>query len=212
MTACESSPNKQSIDRWLNEDKSCNWISDKLKELNDPISVVSISKYKKLRDDWIQKEIEKSPTYQAKSKEVQDQFNTGIGMIKKVDVLANLSQVIEDTSSYLADAKSNSEVKIRSMKDYQLVSSTLLDAVKLYGDTMLKAQRMGEINKDPTLLKPTTININVKSALTDILSNAMNTGGYELIDKLRGGTVSANINQDTPTPTPDAIETEGSDK
>ena len=66
---------------------------------------------------------------------------------------------------------------------------TMLDAIKLYGDMMLKMQRFDEVNKDPTLLKPQTININVRSALTDVLKGAMADGGngYALIDKLRAG-------------------------
>ena len=39
--------------------------------------------------------------------------------------------------------------------------------------------------------KSTTININVKAALTDILTEAMKTGGdsYGIIDKLREGVI-----------------------
>ena len=188
MTACEASQHKQYIDKWLNEGKSCTYISDKLRELyNEQISAVSVNKYKKLRDDWIQKEIEKTPIYQAKTKEIENQFNDSVGKIKKVDVISRLSDIIDDAASYLEEAKKDETIKIRNMKDYSFVTGTLLDAVKLYGDTMLKAQRMGEIDKDPTLLKPTTINVNVKSALTDILNKSINTNGYELVDKLRGG-------------------------
>ena len=42
------------------------------------------------------------------------------------------------------------------------------------------------MQSDPSLLRPTTINVNVKATLTDILSEAVKSGGgFELIDKLR---------------------------
>ena len=78
------------------------------------------------------------------------------------------------------------QVKIRTAQDFKFVAGTMLDAIKLYGDTVLKAQRFEKVNEDPSLLRPTTINVNVKAALTDILGNAMQSGGYDLIDKLRG--------------------------
>lgn len=188
QTACEMSPNKQQIDEWLNEDKSCEWISKELKsKYNELISAVSVRKYKKYRDEWIQKEVEKDPLYQAKSKEIRERFNDGIGEMKAVNVIGKLADIIEDTSSYLIEARQNKEIKIRSMKDYSMIAGSLLDAIKLYGDTLLKAQRFDAVNENPELLKPTTINVNVKSTLTDILGDVMRDGGYDLIDRLRSG-------------------------
>ena len=67
QTACEASPNKLQIDQWLNEDKSCIWISRELKmRFQESISDKSISKYKKYRQEALQTELEKDPTYQAK--------------------------------------------------------------------------------------------------------------------------------------------------
>jgi hypothetical protein len=75
----------------------------------------------------------------------------------------------------------------------RMVQQTMLDAINAYGETMLNAQKFAEIQNDPSLLqnKSTTININVKSALTDILTEAMKTGGdsYGIIDKLREGVI-----------------------
>ena len=75
QTACEKSPNRQQIDQWLNEGKSSVYISKKLMEIyGENISSKGILKYKKYRDEFIQKELEKSPEYQAKIKEVNEQF------------------------------------------------------------------------------------------------------------------------------------------
>jgi len=195
QTACEISPNKQQIDQWLNENKSCEWINRELKnKYRESISSVSIRKYKKYREEWIQKEIEKDPLYQSKTKEIREQFNDNIGKIRKIDVIGKLSDIIDDTSSYLIDAKNDENVKIRSMQDYKFVASTMLDAIKLYGDTILKAQRFDAVDKDPTLLKPTTINVNVKTALTNILGEIIDDNGYNLIDQLRSNDIIDNNN------------------
>ena len=207
QTACEASPHKQDIDQWFNEDKSCEWISKELKNrYNESISAVSVRKYKKYRDDWVQKEIEKDPLYQAKTSEIREQFNDGIGQLKKIDTIGRLADIIDDTSSYLAEARQDDTVKIRNMKDYALVAGSMLDAIKLYGDTILKAQRFNQINEDPSLLKPTTINVNVKSTLVDILGDVMKEGGYGIIDQLRAG-INKNDVQDEQEDTP--IESNG---
>lgn len=185
QTACEASPNKQQIDQWLNEGKAAAWISRELNRLyGEKISDRSIMKYKKYRDEWIQQEIEKDPLYQAQTQEIREQLNDGIGKIKKVDTISRLADIIDDSAIMLQQAKSD-QIKIRNAQDYKFVASTMLDAIKLYGDTVLKAQRFEKVNEDPSLLRPTTINVNVKAALTDILGDAMHSGGYELIDKLR---------------------------
>lgn len=186
QTACEASPNKQQIDQWLNEGKAAAWISRELNRLySEKISDRSIMKYKKYRDEWIQQEIEKDPLYQAQTQEIREQLNDGIGKIRKIDTISRLADVIDDSAAMLQQAKEN-QVKIRTAQDFKFVAGTMLDAIKLYGDTVLKAQRFEKVNEDPSLLRPTTINVNVKAALTDILGNAMQSGGYDLIDKLRG--------------------------
>ena len=72
-----------------------------------------------------------------------------------------------------------------------MVQQTMLDAINAYGETMLNAQKFAEIQNDPSLLqhKSTTINIDVKMALTDILKGAVEDGGdgYSIIDRLRNG-------------------------
>ena len=186
QTACEASPNRQQIDQWLNEGKAAAWISRELNRLyGEKISDRSIMKYKKYRDEWIQQEIEKDPLYQAQTQEIREQLNDGIGKIRKIDTISRLADVIDDSAAMLQQAKED-QVKIRTAQDFKFVAGTMLDAIKLYGDTVLKAQRFEKVNEDPSLLRPTTSNVNVKAALTDILGNAMQSGGYDLIDKLRG--------------------------
>ena len=186
QTACEASPNRQQIDQWLNEGKAAAWISRELNRLyGEKISDRSIMKYKKYRDEWIQQEIEKDPLYQAQTQEIREQLNDGIGKIRKIDTISRLADVIDDSATMLQQARAD-QVKIRNAQDFKFVAGTMLDAIKLYGDTVLKAQRFEKVNEDLSLLRPTTINVNVKAALTDILGNAMQTGGYDLIDKLRG--------------------------
>ena len=190
--ACEKSPNKQQIDIWLNEGKSQKWISDQLKELGDYISVNSIAKYKKYRDEHIQEELMADPVYQAKVYEVNEQLNESIGKIKKVDMLSELSEMINHSAELLADAKDR-DIKINSIKDMRMVQQTMLEAIQAYGDTILKAQQYAAVQDDPSLLKKgdTTININIRTALTDLLATAMKEGGngngYGIIDALRNG-------------------------
>jgi hypothetical protein len=190
--ACEASPNKQQIDIWLNEGKSQKWISDQLKEMGDYISVNSIAKYKKYRDEQIQEELMEDPVYQAKVYEINEQLNTSIAKIKKVDMLGELAEIIDHSAELLADARVQG-IQINNVKDMRMVQQTMLEAIQVYGDTMLKAQQYAAVQEDPSLLqkKNTTININIRSALTDILSNAMKEGGngngYGIIDQLRNG-------------------------
>lgn len=191
--ACEASPNKQQIDIWLNEGRTQKWISEQLKEMGDYISVNSIAKYKKYRDEQIQKELMESPTYQAKVYEVNEQLNQSIAKIKKVDMLGELAEIIDHSGELLATARQDN-IEIHSVKDLRMVQQTMLEAIQAYGDTMLKAQQYAAVQDDPSLLqnKNTTININVKSALTDILTQAMQKGnsdenGYGIIDQLRRG-------------------------
>ncbi len=191
--ACEASPNKQQIDIWLNEGKTQKWISEQLKEMGDYISVNSIAKYKKYRDEQIQQELMEDPGYQAKVYEVNEQLNQSIAKIKKVDMLGELANIIDHSGELLATARQDN-IEIHSVKDLRMVQQTMLEAIQAYGDTMLKAQQYAAVQNDPSLLqnKNTTININVKTALTDILTQAMQKGnseenGYGIIDQLRRG-------------------------
>lgn len=190
--ACEASPNKQQIDIWLNEGKPQKWISEQLKEMGDYISVNSIAKYKKYRDEHIQTELMADPVYQAKVYEVNEQLNESIAKIKKVDMLGELAEIVEHSAELLSDARDRN-IQINSVKDLRMVQQTMLEAIQAYGDTMLKAQQFRAIEDDPSLLqkKNTTININIRSALTDLLTDAMKKGGngngYGIIDQLRNG-------------------------
>lgn len=192
---CEASPHRQKIDAWINEGKTNKWISEQLRELDGYISPTSISKYRKHRDEIIIKELEETPEFQAKQMMVTEQFNQSVAKIQKVDLIGRLSGLIEDSAELLADAKAR-DIQINSIKDMRMVQQTMLDAISAYGETMLNAQKYDEINNNPSLLQNnnTTININIKSALTDILKGAMEDGanGYAIIDKLRSGIVGTN--------------------
>jgi hypothetical protein len=192
---CEASPHRQKIDAWINEGKTNKWISEQLRELDGYISPTSISKYRKHRDEVIIKELEETPEFQAKQMMVTEQFNQSVAKIQKVDLIGRLSGLIEDSAELLADAKMR-DIQINSIKDMRMIQQTMLDAISVYGETMLNAQKYDEINNNPSLLQNnnTTININIKSALTDILKGAMEDGanGYAIIDKLRSGIVGTN--------------------
>lgn len=188
--ACESSPHRQQIDAWINEGKSNVWISDQLRELGGYISVASIAKYKKHRDEIITREVMETPEFQAKQIMVTEEFNKSVAKIQKVDLIGRLSEVIEDSAEMLAEAKMNG-IQINNVKDMRMIQQTLIDAVKVYGETMLNAQKYQEIQNDPSLLghSNTTININVRETLVDILKGEVEDGssGYGLIDRLRAG-------------------------
>lgn len=194
---CEASPHRQKIDAWINEGKTNKWISEQLRELDGYISPTSISKYRKHRDEVIIRELEETPEFQAKQMMVTEQFNQSVAKIQKVDLIGRLSGLIEDSAELLADAKMR-DIQINSIKDMRMIQQTMLDAISVYGETMLNAQKYDEINNNPSLLQNnnTTININIKSALTDILKSAMEDGGdgYSIIDKLRGGMNNGNNN------------------
>jgi hypothetical protein len=188
--ACEASPHKDQIDTWLNERKPFTWISAQLKELGNPISTNSISKYAQYRDDMIKKDLEELPEFQAKKQEIQERLNDSVAKIQTVDLIGRLGEVIGDSALLLQQAKTD-DIRINSVKDLRMVQQTMIEAVKVYGETMLNAQKFKAISDDPSLLqnKNTTININVKNALTDILRGVIADGGdgFNLIDKLRTG-------------------------
>lgn len=187
QTACEASPYRQKIDIWINEGKANLFISRELAKLGEKISDKSIAKYRKYREEFIHCEMEKDPVYQGKLKEVNQTFIDKVGQIKEVDVLGHLSDVIETCADMIQDAKDR-DVQVKTAQDMRFMQMTLLDAIKIYGDTMLKAQKFAAVQQNPELLKPSVINVNIKSILTDALKEAMANGnGYELIDSLRAG-------------------------
>lgn len=189
QTACEMSPNKAQIDMWLNEGKSNSWISRELQSrFDEKISDKAVGKYRKQREQMIQEQLNEDPDFQKKMQYANQQLVDGISKMQTINVVDHLAQTIQDCADMLAQAKVD-EIKIRNVQDMRFVSMTMLDAIKQYGDVMLKMQRFSAVNDDPTLLKPQTINVNIRGALTDILKDAMNggSGGYALIDKLRAG-------------------------
>lgn len=191
---CEASPHRQQIDAWINEGKTNKWISEQLRDLGGYISPTSIAKYKKHRDEIIMKELEETPEFQAKQMMVTEQFNQSVAKIQKVDLIGRLSELIEDSAEMLEDAKERG-IQINSVKDMRMVQQTMLDAITAYSETMLNAQKFAEIQNDPSLLqnRNTTININVRDTLTDILKGAMNDGdGCSIIDRLRAGINQSN--------------------
>lgn len=189
QTACEMSPNKAQIDMWLNEGKSNSWISRELQSrFNEKISDKAVGKYRKQRDQMIQESLNADPNFQKKMAYANQQLVDGISKMQTVNVVDHLAQTIQDCAEMLQQAKVD-EIRIKNVQDMRFVSMTMLDAIKQYGDVMLKMQRFNAVNDDPTLLKPQTINVNIRGALTDILKDAMagGSGGYALIDKLRAG-------------------------
>ena len=192
---CEASPHRQKIDQWINEGKANTWMSEELKKLGGYISPSSIGKYKKHRDEIIMKELEETPEFQAKQMMVTDEFQKSVAKIQKVDLIGRLSELIEDSTELLGDAKKRG-IQINNIKDMRMVQQTMLDAISAYGETMLNAQKFSEIQNDPSLLqnKSTTININIRDTLTDILKGAMNDDGdgYGLVDRLRAGIGNSN--------------------
>lgn len=188
-TAVEASPNKIQIDIWLNEGKSNLWISRELMaRFNDKISDKSIAKYKTYRDDRVGKALNEDPAYQQQMMVANQKLVDETSKIKQVDILTHIQDTIANCSDLLKEAKLN-EIQIRSIQDMRWVQQTLLEAIKLNADVVLKAQQFQKVEEDPSLLKPNvTINGTTKNVLKDILMEVMkNDGGYQLIDRLRTG-------------------------
>lgn len=195
QTACEMSPNKNQIDMWLNEGKSNLWISRELQSrFDEKISDKAIGKYRKYREQYIQEQLQQDPEFQKKMEYADKQLSASIGKMQTVNVIDHLAETIKHCAEMLEQAKMN-DIQIRNVQDMRFVSMTMLDAIKQYGDVMLKMQRFDAVNNDPTLLKPQTINVNIRGALTDILKGAMAGGGsgYALIDKLRAGIAGKSV-------------------
>jgi predicted peroxiredoxin len=195
--ACEASPHKDQIDIWLNENKPNKFISDSLREMGDEfyISTNSIAKYRQYREDMIKEELEELPEFKAKKQEIQAQLNASVGKVQVVDLIGRLGNVIEDSAVLLQQAKYD-DIRINNVKDLRMVQQTMIEAVKVYSETMLNAQKFKAIEDNPDLLTTnnTTININIKNALSDILKGAITDGGdgFGLIDRLRSGIGKSN--------------------
>lgn len=182
-TACEESPHKNKIDQWLNEGKSYSWISKQLSALGDKISDKSISKYDKYRNNQIQEKLMEDPMYQAQVKQANETLVEEVGKIKQVNVLNHIAETIQHCADLVEGAKLD-DIRVKSVQDLRYVQMSMLEALKLYGDTMLKAQQMQKIEDDPELLKP-TVNINVKNVLVDMLSGADEETRFKMIDSIR---------------------------
>lgn len=195
QTACEMSPNKTQIDMWLNEGKSNLWISRELQSrFDEKISDKAIGKYRKYREQHIQEQLAEDPEFQKKMTYAENQLTNSISKMQTVNIIDHLADTINHCAEMLNQAKMN-DIQIKNVQDMRFVSMTMLDAIKQYGDVMLKMQRFNAVNEDPTILKPQTININIRGALTDILKGAMAGGsdGYALIDKLRAGIAGKSV-------------------
>lgn len=195
QTACEMSPNRTQIDLWLNEGKSNLWISKELQSrFNEKISDKAVGKYRKYREEHIQEELCADPNFQKKMAYADQQLSNSIGKMQTVNVIDHLAETINHCAEMLEQARME-DIKIKNVQDMRFVSMTMLDAIKQYGDVMLKMQRFNAVESDPTLLKPQTINVNIRGALTDMLKGAMASGdqGYALIDKLRAGVAGKGV-------------------
>lgn len=193
--ACETSPNKTQIDLWLNEGKSNLWISRELQaRFNEKISDKAVGKYRKYREQMIQEQLSEDPDFKKKMEYADKQLSNSIGKMQTVNIIDHLADTINRCAEMLRQAEID-DIKIKNVQDMRFVSMTMLDAIKQYGDVMLKMQRFNAVNEDPTLLKPQTINVNIRGALTDILRSAMSDGsnGYALIDKLRAGIAGKSV-------------------
>lgn len=195
-TACETSQFKTLIDQWLNDGKSNAEISRLLASKGEKISDKSIAKYRSYRDEYVQGELMKDPTYQAQMQLANSTLVDEVSKIRQVNVINHIADTIEHCAELIGQAQLD-EIHIRNIQDLRYVQMTMLESLKLYGDTIMQAQKFAKINEDPSLLRPTVENNDVKSALVDILGGVITNGGgsagFELIDKLRAS-VSKPIN------------------
>lgn len=186
----ETCGHKVEIDQMIDDNRSLayiqSWMQDEL-EIN--ISKQSIMKYKKKREIQLKNQLEKMPEYQTKMQYLSQDLVDGIGKIKQVDIIGSLSDIITQSSELLRRADDD-DIKITSVQDMRFVTQNMMDAIKLYGDTVLKAQKFNEINKNPELLKPnnTNITIQIQDMLASVLKESITSGqGFDLVDKLRSG-------------------------
>jgi len=185
-TACEKSKYRQDIDRWMNEGKSNAWIATQLKSLGDPISAVSVGKYRSYRDEYIQKQLMEEPIYQAKIQKANEVLIEEAGKFKEINVINHLGSIVEHCAELIGSSKLE-DIRIKNIQDLRFVQMSMLDALKLYGDTIMKAQQFAKIEDDPSLIKP-TVNVNVKGVLADLMSSMTEEQKFALIDKIRDAT------------------------
>lgn len=182
-TACEKSPFKNKIDQWMNENKSDSWISRQLTNMGDPISAVSVGKYRKYRDEHIQEELMNDPVYQAKIKKANETMVEEVGKIKEINIINHLSETIEHCADLIGKSKLD-DIRVKKIQDLRYVQMTMLETIKLYGDIVMQAQRHAKVEENPELLRP-TVSGDVKDALKDILGNMTEEQRFDMIDKLR---------------------------
>lgn len=184
-TACEKSPNKHLIDQWLNESKSNAEISRRLKALGENISDKSVGKYRSYRDEAVQKELMADPLYQKQIAVANQSLVDEVSKFKQINVINHLAETVEHCAELITQSQLD-EIKIRNIQDLRYVQTTMLESLKLYGDTILQAQQFAKIEEDPELLRPTQ-NIQVKNVLLNVLGGMDNESKLQLVDRLREG-------------------------
>lgn len=119
---------------------------------------------------------------------VKEEVNNSILAMRNVDIVQQLTEVIGDVSDRLSHATPNAK-KIQTAKDYNDTQRILLETIKLYGELMLLNERYHDFvdkRTNPQASKPqTTININLKESLADILKTATQNGDYSAVDQMR---------------------------
>lgn len=186
QTACEASPHKLQIDQWLNEGKSASWISGQLEKLGEKISDNAIGKYKRYREDRIQEELKKDPVFQRQMEVANQTLVNEVGKIKQIDVIKHIADTIDHCATLVQQAQDD-EIKVRSVQDLRWIQTTMLDAIKVYGDVVMKMQAYGKIEENPDLLRP-QVSVNAKNVIVDLLKGVDdNELRYKLIDSLRTG-------------------------
>lgn len=184
-TACEKSPNRQLIDQWLNEGKSNSWISKQLKGLGEKISDKSVGKYRQYREEHLNKELMKEPLFQAQMQKANDAILTEVGKFKQVNVINHLAETVEHCAGLITQSQLDN-IRIKNVQDLRYVQMTMLEALRLYGDTVMKAQQYQKIEENPDLIRP-AVNVNVRNVLTDVFKNMSEEDRFAVIDKIRGG-------------------------
>lgn len=182
-TACEKSPFRNKIDQWMNEGRSDAWISRQLDSLGDPISDVSVGKYRKYREQHLQEELADDPIYQAKVGMINKNMVEEIGKIKEINVINHLADTIDHCAQLIEQSKDD-DIKIKKVQDLRYVQMTMLETIKLYGDIVVQAQRYAKVEENPDLLKP-AVTVNVKEVLVDILGGMDDEQRFNIIDGVR---------------------------
>lgn len=179
-TACEKSPNKTLIDQWLNEGQSLNWISQQLKARGEKISDKSVGKYKRKREERIQQSLMTDPNYQQQISTINQNLVDGVAELKPINLMEHLNSTIEHCADLIKGAQDD-DIKITKVQDLRMVQQTMLESIKVYGETVVQAQKYAKIEEDPSLLKP-SVNLEVKDVLVEMLGDKNDTS---IIDALR---------------------------